>query len=88
MATSPLTRSARALTVGLALVGAVCAGAASMNGAAASAAFAGVIAVEEPGPPPPPDPTLGAQPPADPGTPQVGTRPHRRHIDGDPVMRR
>ena len=88
MATMPLIRSARALAAGLALAGAVFVSSASLDDAAASAAPVGVVAVEEPGPPPSPDPVPDAQAPADPGTPQAATRPHRRHIDGDPVMRR
>ncbi|OBK38372.1 hypothetical protein A5658_26480 [Mycobacterium sp. 1245111.1] len=84
MATLPLTRSSR-LAVGLALTGALFVGAASVEGAMASAGPAGVVAVEEPEPPPP-EPTPGAQAPHDPATPPAATRPHRRHFDGDPVM--
>jgi len=87
MATLPSTRFARALAVGLALAGTVFVGTTSIQGALASAAPLTVVVVEEPGPSPAPNPAPDAQGPVDPGSPQAAARPHRRHIDGDPVMR-
>jgi hypothetical protein len=90
MATLPLTRSTRALAVGLALAGAVLVGPAPVAAATGPATPFG-IAADEPGTPlPPPDPAPAVKAPVDQGPANFTgpTIPHRRHFDGDPAMRR
>jgi hypothetical protein len=90
MATLPLTRSTRALAVGLALAGAVLVGSAPVAGAIGPTTGFGIAADEPAPPPPPPDPAPDVKAPIDSGPANfAGPRvPHRRHFDGDPAMRR
>ncbi len=83
MARLLLTRSVRALTLGMALAGAVFAGSASPVGAMALAASpAGIAAVKEPGPPPSPEPVPNIDGPVYAGpTNQAPPLHHRRHHD-------
>ena len=90
MAMVPLMRSACAVTVGLALAGAVLAGPAAVASATGPAAGFG-IAADEPGlPPPPPAPPPDANAPVSQGPANSGgpTVRHRRHFEGDPVIGR
>jgi hypothetical protein len=87
MATLPVMRSACAVSVGLALAGAVFVG--PVVGAGPATRFG--IAADEPGAPsPPPDPGPDVRAPANQGPANFGgpTVRHRRHFDGDPVMGR
>jgi hypothetical protein len=89
MATLPLTRCARTLTVGLALAGVMLVGPAlPAHPIAPTSATSGISAVEEPAPPPSPDPLPDTDHPADPGRQPPAPPPHRRHIDGDPNIER
>jgi hypothetical protein len=87
MATMPSKRLVFAVTVGLALAGAALVGPAPLDESAGHA-LAGVPAFEEPGPPPSPDPAPDTDGPPDPGQQPVAPPPHRRHIDGDPIIER
>lgn len=87
MATLPVMRSACAVTVGLALAGAVLAGPASVVGTSQAATPFGIAANEPGPPPPPPDPVPGIQGPVNPAPTQTPPRLHRRHIDSDPNLR-
>jgi hypothetical protein len=91
MATLPLARCARALAIGLALAGAALVGPAPRGesaGHVSTSALAGVPAFEEPPPPPSPDPAPDTDGPADQGQQPPAPLPHRRHIDGDPIIER
>jgi hypothetical protein len=89
MATLPLARCARAVTVGLALSGVMLGNPVLLAHPIAPASATNEIwAFEEPAPPPPPDPAPDTAGPADPGQPPAAPPPHRRHIDGDPIIER
>jgi len=78
----------RALAISLAVTGAALVGPGPVGesaGHALASLLVGASAFEDPGPPPPPPDTDAPQNPAPgPATPP----PHRRHIDGDPILQR
>jgi hypothetical protein len=87
MATLPWMRPVRAVTLGLALAGAVLVGPALLTESTASAFASNGIAAFEP---PPPDPVPIIDKPLNPGDGNNNEAPqirHRRHR-GDPVMGR
>jgi hypothetical protein len=84
MATLPVMRSVRALTFGLGLAGALLVGPVVDNPPASANPFG--IAANEPGQPSAPDPSAGSA--GAPGPEQGAPRPHRRHIDNNPALRR
>jgi hypothetical protein len=87
MATMPSKRFVLALAVGLALAGVVLVGPAPLGESAghlSTYALAGAPAFEDPAPPPPPD----TDAPENPRPTQGAPPPHRRHIDGDPIIER
>jgi hypothetical protein len=86
MAMLPAMRSVRALTFGLGLAGALLVGPVVDNPQASASPIG--IAAEDPGQPVTPDPVTGSVGPGAQGPQQAAPRPHRRHVDNDPVFRR
>jgi hypothetical protein len=91
MATMPSKLFAPAFAVGLGLTGAALVGPAPLGesaGHASASALVGVLAFEESAPPPSPDPAPDTAGPPNPGQQPPAPPPHRRHIDGDPIIER
>jgi hypothetical protein len=86
MATLPWTQFATAATIALAVAGAALVGPAPQGNSTAAAPCG--IAADDPGQPPAPDPAPDTHGPVGQEPPQPAPRPHRRHIDSDPVMRK
>jgi hypothetical protein len=86
MAMLPAMHTMRALTFGLGLAGALLVGPVLGDPTALASSIS--VAADDPVQPPAPDPSPGALGPVDPGNPQAVPRPHRRHVDNDPVFRR
>jgi hypothetical protein len=84
MATLPAKRSVCALTLGLGLAGMLLVGPLAVSAPASASPFG--IAADDPGQPSAPDPSLGSA--GAQGPDQAAQRPHRRHIDNNPALRR